>query len=353
MRCAFFAATEHGIELGRRLRSSLSDTVDIYAKKARVNSADIMGYEKMTIAVASAFSAYDALVFCTSVGIAVRMLAPHVKSKLTDPAVVVVDEQAVHAISLLSGHVGGGNDLTLRVAGVLGAEPVITTATDVNNTLAPDALAARLGLRPLHKEQIQVINSSLLTGRKPVYWVDKELKNAEYWLKVLSAEGISVAVCQAESLLQQEQELTVFVTERKMPLRQGMLCLVPRRLIAGIGCRRGVQKALIKSALEQACEMAGQSIDRVSMLASTVVKSDEKGLLQFANDLGIEIKFFANEALQAKIDAYSLEESAFVKKQIGVGNISAAAALCCVDKGRFALDKTKFEKVTVALVWEK
>ena len=91
----------------------------------------------------------------------------------------------------------------------------------------------------------------------------------------------------------------------------------------------------------------------MSLIASTVVKKEEAGLLALAKELGIEICFYENEALQEKIDAYHLSESAFVKKTIGVGNVSEAAALCAIPGGRVALAKTKFTKVTVALVWEK
>ena len=149
------------------------------------------------------------------------------------------------------------------------------------------------------------------------------------------------------------QDLTVFITEDDSLRSERLLCLVPRRLIAGMGCRRGVPKEALKKALSEAVAQIGQELSAVSMIASAAVKKDEAGLLALAAELGVEAHFFESEDLQQKIEAYGLEESNFVRRQIGAGNVCEAAALCCVQDGRIALAKTKWEKATVALVWEK
>ncbi|MFC2468683.1 MAG: cobalamin biosynthesis protein CbiG, partial [Negativicutes bacterium] len=169
MRCAVFVATAHGIELAGKLRQELEGTVDIFVKEGRDVPGKAYRYERLGDTVRTLFTQYDALIFCMAVGIVVRLIAPCLKSKLTDPAVVVVDERVHYAISLLSGHVGGANRLTERVAAILGAVSVITTATDVNHYLAPDALATELGLRPVPKPEIQTINGALLE-EKTVAW---------------------------------------------------------------------------------------------------------------------------------------------------------------------------------------
>ncbi len=123
--------------------------------------------------------------------------------------------------------------------------------------------------------------------------------------------------------------------------------------MAGVGCRRNTEKALILSALDKACQAIGWDRSRISGLASTVVKSNEKGLLAAADDMGVSIEFYENNQLAQMIEKYHLPESDFVKKTIGVGNICQASALCRAGQGTIALDKTKYEKVTVALVWQK
>ena len=353
MRCAVFAATVRGAQSAMRLKNELSaDTVDIFLKNGREPEIPAKRFARLAIAVAEAFRQYDALIFFMATGIAVRMIAPHLKGKLTDPAVLVADEQGRHVISLLSGHVGGGNALTKRVAACLGAEPIITTATDVNALLAPDALAAELGLRPMPKPMIQVMNDALLDGQTLSYAVDEKMARRDFFERALSAKGIPFA-CMSASDAMAAKDLTVFLTDDDSLRSERLLCLVPRRLIAGMGCRRDVSKDALKEALSEACARIGQELSAVSVVASASVKKDEAGLLALASELGVEARFFESEELQKKIEAYGLEESPFVRRQIGVGNVCEAAALCCVRQGRIALAKTKWEKATVALVWEK
>ena len=352
MRCAVFVATDHGVHLAEKLAGALTGTVDIYVKEGRAAPVGVHRYTRLGDAVAALFTKYDALIFCMAVGIVVRLVAPCLKSKLTDPAVVAVDEQAHYAISLLSGHVGGANRLTEEVAAALGAVPVITTATDVNHLTAPDQLASALGLRPTPKAEIQTINGALLSGETVHWYMDEALRRAAFYQTALKNHGIEVALLPVEEIRARAGRRVV-LTDRPLPEVAGLLSLVPRRLAAGIGCRQGVSEALIRDALEKACAAIGQDVEAVSLIASTVVKKEEAGLLALAKELGVEIRFYENEALQEKIDAHHLSESAFVKKNIGVGNVSEAAALCAIPEGRVALAKTKFTKVTVALVWEK
>ena len=353
MRCAAFAATRRGMDSAIRLRDGLSpDAVDIFLKEGREAETEVKRFSRLADAVAEAFRQYDALIFFMATGIAVRMIAPHLKSKLTDPAVIVADEQGRHVISLLSGHVGGGNRLTIRVADCLRGEPIITTATDVNELTAPDALAAELGLRPVPKPMIQRMNGALLEGKALSYAVDEKLPRRDFFEAALARRKIPFAR-QSAAEASAAKGLTVFLTAVDSLRSEELLCLVPRRLIAGVGCRRGVPAETIRKALSEACGKIGQEISAVSMIASASVKRDEAGILALAAELGVEARFFETKDLQLKIDEYGLAESSFVRRQIGAGNVSEAAALCCVEQGRIALPKTKWEKATVALVWEK
>ena len=353
MRCAVFAATRRGVESAIRLRDGFSpEVVDIFLKDGREPEVSAKRFSQLADAVAETFRQYDALIFFMAAGIAVRMIAPHLQSKLTDPAVLVADEGGRHVVSLLSGHVGGGNALTLRVADCLGGSPVLTTATDVNDLTAPDALAAELGLRPVPKPRIQTMNGALLEGKTISYAVDEALLRRDFFEAALSKREIPFVRMSAVEA-SAAKELTVFITEDDSLRSERLLCLVPRRLIAGMGCRRGVPKDALRKALSEACAKIGQDISAVSMIASAAVKKNEAGLLALASELGVEARFFESEDLQRKIEAYGLEESSFVRRQIGAGNVCEAAALCCVQEGRIALAKTKWEKATVALVWEK
>ena len=350
MRCAVFTATPRGTKTALRVRASLDASVDIFGKAGQEMPAGVRVYERLAPQVAAAFRQYDALIFIMATGIAVRMIAGSLKSKLEDPAVLVLDEEAQHVISLLSGHIGGANELTRELAASLGADPVITTATDVQKKLAVDVAAARLALRPSPKEQIKRFNSAVLDDAAIRYVIDENLARASFYKKRLDDMGLTALFGRG---LPPEEGLTAFITADESVRREDVICLVPRRLVAGIGCRRGTEMSEIRAALEAALTKIGRSIADVSLLASTEAKADEAGLLALSAELKRDIRFHSNEKMQETIDAYGLSESPFVKKNIGIGNVAEAAALASVPAGRLALAKTRFEKVTVALVWEK
>ena len=350
MRCAVFTATPRGTKTALRVRASLDASVDIFVKAGQEMPAEVRVYERLAPQVAAAFRQYDALIFIMATGIAVRMIAGSLKSKLEDPAVLVLDEEAQHVISLLSGHIGGANELTRELAASLGADPVITTATDVQKKLAVDVAAARLALRPSPKEQIKRFNSAVLDDESIRYVIDENLARASFYKKRLDDMGLTALFGRE---LPSKEGLTAFITADESVRREDVICLVPRRLVAGIGCRRGTEMSEIRAALEAALTRIGRSIADVSLLASTEAKADEAGLLALSAKLKRDIRFHSNEKMQETIDAYGLSESPFVKRNIGIGNVAEAAALASVPAGRLALAKTKFEKVTVALVWEK
>ena len=294
MRIAILAVTEKGIELAEKISEGVGGQIFIKGRD----------FERMKIFVEEIFTKFDALIFICATGIAVRMIAPHIVSKLSDPAVIVIDELGRNVISLLSGHVGGANDLTLKISAQIGANPVITTATDVEEKFAADNFASKLGLIPEPKDAIKAINTAILRGEE------------------------------------------IYLTAGDVRLN-----LIPKNLICGIGCRRGVSIEKISNAVNDACKIINQPIERIKIFATVDIKRDEKSLIDFVKNLGREIKFFNVNELAEKILEYKLDESDFVKKNSGVGNVCEAAALC-VAKGKFALPKTKFDEVTIALLWE-
>ncbi|BEU88027.1 cobalt-precorrin 5A hydrolase [Selenomonas sp. TAMA-11512] len=373
MRVAVFAITAAGYKQARRLREVL-DGADIYVKEdlaeADIAETDvekqriiITGKTKMAEAEAtntfaelgptlqSAFASYDALICIMATGIVVRLLAPVIKDKLTDPAVLVMDETGRFVISLLSGHVGGANRLAEQIAEKLHATPVITTATDREGVQAPDAFAGQLALHPWPKEQIQMINMALLQGKEVHYLINKSMKTAEWTYKALERMGIQAGFAFPEAVHSFPGNI-VYITDDAV-YNTRVLNLLPRRLVAGVGCRAGTLAPEIIGALKAATKKLDLSVRHISMVATTVVKRNEEGLLEAAKRMGVEIDFHENIALAYQIKKYSLEESQFVKMTIGVGNVAEAAAYASVESGIRALPKTKYNNVTVALLWER
>lgn len=362
MRAAVFALTDGGAALAAHLCAALDGEAQLYLPERLSGSTSTAGhtayFAHLSAAITTAFSRYDALVCVMATGIVVRTLAPCVRSKLYDPAVIVFDEQGRHGISLLSGHVGGANDLTRTLCAAVGADPVITTATDVTGVLAPDAVAARLALRPVPKSAIQVLNTALMAGEEVHYYIDSDLPQAAFYEAQLREQEIGARLFRgAVPPADGASCRVVIVGAEHVPAtaEERTLYLVPRRLIAGVGCRAGVTEAQILRALTEACGMIGREPSAIDLFASTEVKRNEAGLLAAARTLGREIVFFPQEALRQMIEDYGLTESDFVRKTIGVGNVCEAAALCAAgaEGGRMALGKTVFGKVTVALLWEK
>ena len=364
------AITEQGLQLAQTIRHCLDEYVDIYVSEKMVPNEEakkkmqVHTFGKLSEAVTKNFQAYEGLIFVMATGIVVRTIAPLLQDKLTDPAVVVFDEQGKHGISLLSGHVGGANELTRQICQAIGAGAVITTATDINEKLAPDALATRLGLRPWPKVRIKTMNAGLLEGRKLHWRIDRTLPHSVFYKRKLEQYGQWADLCVPSQLLavlpeEKEQLEVVIIGERQLPeladLPKNILCLTPRRLIAGVGCRRGTPAALVMFALDTACRMIGRDRSFIDELASTIVKKHEAGIVYAGDSLVRPVKFYDNDKMEKMIEVHQLEESDFVKENIGIGNVCEAAAYCSVgDKGgRLALRKTNFEKVTVALLWEK
>ena len=336
MRYGVFVATPRGCQQALRLVQALQDNhgaadeskasyeslqgeaeIFVHGKQAKVMeelAKDLpikwQSYQKLSEVFAQGMGNYDGLIFVMATGIVVRTLAPHLVSKLLDPAVLVMDDGGRNIISLLSGHIGGANRLTAYLARKLEANPVITTATDVNNLLAPDVVARDLQCIPTPKKNLPLFNGSLLTGHRLIYWVDSQLKARENYEAVLQRHQIAYRLVEniSEALPRtSSEELYVVITAQAedLPSEENILYLQPRRLIAGVGCRRNTSKELIAQALAEACGSIGWSTGRISQLASTVVKADEAGLLAMAKALQVPIEFLGNQQMADYLGCYS------------------------------------------------
>ena len=159
---AIWVITPNGTKLAKTLYHNLA-RVDVYISKKIVEAPDdYLSFQNLSETLNHKFDRYDGHIFIMSTGIVVRVIAPFIKNKVIDPAVVVVDDQANHAISLLSGHLGGANALTRKIASITGADPVITTATDVNRVPAIDVIAKEMNLLIKNPRAIKTVNMKLL-----------------------------------------------------------------------------------------------------------------------------------------------------------------------------------------------
>lgn len=348
MKLAILSVTYNGCLLAERLAVALGGNADVYAKAGRHLAHSKHVFTSLSETVEKLFPVYDGLVFIMATGIVVRVIAPHIRDKRVDPAVVVVDERGQYAISLLSGHIGGANDLSHAVAEAIGAQPVITTATDVGNLPAADVLAVKLGLTIEPFENLKQINAAIVHGERVAFFVDSDL--ACYSTYCRQAEGLGVNLAaMSEAERTETYDYAVMITDKEFQLIKPHLYLRPRTLAVGIGCRRGVAASAILAVISKACLSVGRSPSSIALIGSTVVKSDEQGILTAAAELDVPTVFFTNEQLQQCIEKHQLECSPFVGQQIGVGNVCEPAALLGAQANSLLLPKTIFPQITIAI----
>ena len=303
------------------------------------------------------FAICDGLIFIGAAGIAVRLIAPYLKDKLTDPAVVVVDEAGQFAISLLSGHVGGANRLAEWTAEILNAVPVVTTASDVRGRNAIDVWAANHGFVITDRKLAKEIAAALLEGEQVGFFCDISVEPPEvsgYEAGVVHRLNVWVT-CRTLA----EPDVSDLVSSKKVEARQlsdsGLPCqnmkflqLVPKTLVLGIGCRRDTPKENIETAIQETLAEHHLDILGVSAIASIDLKKDEAGLIEAAASLDVPFCTYSSEELTAVQGDFT--ESGFVRQVTGVGNVCERAALCCAGAGgRLIVKKQVHTGVTVAV----
>lgn len=313
------------------------------------------------------FEQVDAIVFVTASGIAVRSVAEHLTHKSKDPAIVCMDECSKHVISLVSGHAGGANALTQMLADVMWATPVITTATDVEGQFSIDDYAREHNLVVTDWAKAKAISAEVLaTGAKPV-WVDEaevsqeEEKNACEICKEQKSTGIDVGKiendgCENEIGVQKLQigSHQVVITPQDVSVDAQTLQLIPRCIVAGVGCKKGIPVDKIEHAVQDAFAKAGLRMEALCAVVSIDLKKEEAGLLEFCETRNVPFETYAAEELQAVPGTYSASE--FVSGVTGVDNVCERSAVKYASEhgandGELLLRKQAQDGVTVALAY--
>jgi cobalt-precorrin 5A hydrolase len=275
-----------------------------------------------------AWQSSDALIFIGSCGIAVRAVAPHVKKKTVDPAVIVIDELGTYAIPLLSGHIGGANDLAVKIGRAIGALPVVTTATDINGLFAADDWARSQGLVVANPEKIKWVSSRILAGEK---------------LKIKSLYEIEGEL--PSCLEYADAGYDILVSHRSRGSADA-LRLVPRVVTLGVGCHRNIELDALEEAFDAVIAKSGVHREAVFQAASLDLKKDEPALIEFCKRHGFPFLTYTAGELTAVPGDYSGSE--FVKKITGVDNVCERAAVLA-SGGRLINKKEAGNGITMAL----
>ncbi len=313
------AITPGGAALARRLCRELPGAQCWLPRSAAGEDPGVRTFRRLSQVFQGAFRARESLVCIMAAGIVVRGIAPYLRSKDLDPAVVVLDEGGKFAVSLLSGHLGGANDLARQVATVLGGTPVITTASDIRGLPALDVLAARLGLTMENLAGVRGVQMALLSGH-PV--------------RVVDPDGyLAGPLAQYPGLFTREPDLeaallagrpTVYVGFREGPWPEWWLVLRPKNLVAGVGCHQDTSAEEIINFIQATFKEERLSLLSLKALATIAAKKDEPGLQEAARRLGVELIWFTAEELEQVAVPHPSKQ---VARHLGVESVSEAAAL--------------------------
>ena len=350
---AIVTLTCGGTDIGRRLHALLPDSV-LFAPARFFNDLaegqrNVVPY---TISVRqvlqSAFRGHCALICIMSSGIVVRELAPMLRSKHADPAVVVMDEHGQYAVSLLGGHKGGANDLARRVADLLGSTPILTTSSDVQGLPALDTLGREEGWVLARGESLTDVIAALVNGQ--TVGVVQEAGDESWWSNPLPARLVRfpswVALAQGAPLA------ALAITHRQVPPEvlaavRHVAVYHPRCLVVGVGCNRGTSGEEIGAAVDRTLTEAGLASDSVTEVATVEDKADEPGLMAFCAARHWPLRTYSREAIAAVPNLPN--PSAWAHQAIGVPGVAEPTALLGAHAHTLLVEKHRFPNVTVAV----
>ena len=288
----------------------------------------------------------DVIIFIGATGIAVRGIAPHVRDKRYDPAVIVIDEQGKFCIALLSGHIGGANDMVRRISAKLGSVPVITTATDVNDLFAVDEFATKNDMTISSMTYAKEVSAALLSGDPVGFWTNFQVKG-ELPEGIVWADKLDKARADSTGHGLEGTSLGFYISPSFSRVDfDHTLWLIPKCLVIGIGCRRGTPVSKIEKLVNHVLWENSLFPEAIAAVASIDLKKDEPGLIEFSRRLEVPFHTFAAEELQALQGSFTPSE--FVEKTTGTDNVCERSAVCD-GGGQLIIRKTGEDGVTCAV----
>lgn len=341
---AIITLTRGGFDLGKRLQQMLKDSTLYVNGKFQAEDAGIQKIEKnITAFVGEIFHQYECLIFIMAAGIVVRAIAPYIQDKKTDPAVIVLDEKGKNVISLLSGHLGGANEYTLEIAELLRSNPVITTASDINESIAVDTLAMALNCVIEDYNDATKITAHIVNGERVGIQTD---------IPIQLPFPENLAIADEKKVENEKYKGMIYITERqvKKDPNKDQVILRPKRIVLGIGCRKGKTEEDILKAIHTALE--GLNIHPLSIkhIATVDVKENEPGLVGAVKTLGVPLVVVNRERIAAVENEFNRSE--FVEKTIGVGSVCEPVAMLSCNGGIWLQRKTAYDGITIAVMRE-
>lgn len=326
IRIAIIAVTEKGKNTAEKIALEL-ENVDVFFQKR--------GIKELT---GELFNKYECIIFVSACGIAVRCISPFLKSKFEDPAVLVVDDNGNNVISLLSGHIGGANEITLKIADVLNANPVITTSTDTNKKGALDVIVSKIGgyVENL-RESAKLVNSYLVDDKRVGIYFDSYYESEKDSLNLSGFELIDEkteidAIAKLDALVSVTDKLRCWVDEIVYNIKKNneekedliYIKLVPRRIALGMGCRKNTETEKMIEEFSTFSALNNIHPAAIVKTGSLIIKKDEKCMIDLSKALCAEFNLFDVDEI-CTCD-YMFDKSEFVKKNTGVYSVAQPSA---------------------------
>lgn len=354
-RIALVALTKEGLGLAVRVRQGLAGDVHIYAKQralkacgSEAEASTLSSFDALKPLLKQLWGAYDQMVLFFALGAAIRLMAPLLQDKKSDPGVVVIDDAGTFAISAVSGHAGGANDLAKQCAEQLGAVPVITTASDVHRTLAVDLLGETLGWHREHSSQMTKVSAAIVNG-EPVALL-QEAGQRDWWNETAAWPKNLIQVSNLKAVSTATFSALLVISDRLLDeLPTGLPTIVyrPPSLVLGVGCQRGVSFADLDAFITTTLQVHRLAFQCIAILASADIKEDEVALQMLAQRYSWRFETHPVEALKTVTAIATPSER--VQRLIGTPSVSEAAALLSAHDGQLVLAKCTGKGMTLAV----
>lgn len=330
MKLAVTAVTEKGVSKAFEIQKKISCDIYTISKFLKEGAFLIENGLQNFYREALSSEKYDTFLFITAAGIAVRTIAPFIKSKDRDPAVLSMDEESNFIISLLSGHLGGANKAAEILGEITGAVPVISTASDVSGKTAVDTIAVKIKGKLESLEDAKKVTSLIVAGKNVDIKVPESMERGNS----KNPEGI------------------IIISNRK---NIAVSKIIPQNIVVGIGCRKDKESKKIIEAVKLSLEKYNLCEDSIRVFATIDMKADERGIIETAEFFKRELRIISRDEIKEVEEKF--EQSEFVRKTTGVGAVSAPAALLVSRKekrkGKFLAEKLKYDGITISIFEEE
>ncbi|WP_025663070.1 precorrin-4 C(11)-methyltransferase [Aquimarina megaterium] len=335
IKVAILCFTDQGLSIAKTLQKEFYRSKLFTTRTVEV-SKDIKQINSVTELIEDSFHNYDAWVFVGALGICVRSIAPHIKDKASDPAVINVDDQGKFVQAVLSGHIGKANTLTAQISRILNAQAVLSTSSDLQNLWALDTLAETYGWKMKSSIPINKI-ISLFVNRKSTALILKVKNKGVQYLEKTCPDFVDVYYDQKD-FEHSDYELILYVGYELMATETPVLSFYPPCVALGSGCAKDIESQLLMKGLESALQEQHIAIESIYAIGSATIKNEEQAYLDFAAYYNILFITYTGEELNTITVA---NPSEVVKKKVGVYGVSEAAAALIAGQSTWLVEKTK------------